>query len=114
MISAERVYEVFGITPGPWKHSYYDGWDCVIPQHTTIKICNLVENNPANADVISSSPEMLVSAVHMLEQIEWASDVRGGIGYMTECYNEMFKTIESADSQNRPWKELLKELKDGK
>ena len=46
-------------TPGPWTHfAAAGGWDCVKPQNHNTSICNLVENNPYNADLIAAAPEM--------------------------------------------------------
>jgi hypothetical protein len=47
-------------TPGPWKHAGgTGGWDCVKPKSGGLAICNLVENNPANATLIAAAPDLL-------------------------------------------------------
>lgn len=46
-------------TPGPWVETSIEGWDGVKPLNANLPICNLVENNPANASLIAAAPEML-------------------------------------------------------
>lgn len=117
MISAERVYEVFGITPGPWETGnplknesnlmiYCDDStgqrisDCT--NHLTFHPIKMKE---ANAQLVATSPEMLVALVNILVHFDTM-----GWGYTDEGYNNLIKAIESVDSQNRKWPELIKAL----
>lgn len=59
-------------TPGPWEiASTEGGWTNVRPaNHPNLPICNLVENNEANALLIAAAPDllgMLKLAVQYLE-----------------------------------------------
>ena len=48
-------------TSGPWHRSGYDGgWDCVRGKDRQI-IAKLVENTPANADLIAAAPDLLAA-----------------------------------------------------
>lgn len=72
-------------TPGPWKESAYDGgWDCVRDSQDQI-IAKLGLNNPANARLIASAPDLLealqeCAAPHRLGDaktgIEWEALAR--------------------------------------
>ena len=52
-------------TPGPWEVTSLNGWNAVKPTSAILAICTLVENNPANADLIAAAPDLL-EAVEML------------------------------------------------
>jgi hypothetical protein len=47
-------------TPGPWRHTSYDGWDAVEDGHREL-LCKLVANNPANATLMSAAPELFAA-----------------------------------------------------
>lgn len=49
-------------SPGPWRQvSVAGGWDGVAPVGSKLEICQLVENNPANARLIAAAPELLAA-----------------------------------------------------
>ena len=112
MITAERVYEVFGITPGPWETGnplknesnlmIYcdDSTGQRIADCTNNLTFHSIKMKEANAQLTASSPEMLVALVKQ----EYSH---------SKCNaesEEIIKIIESADKQKRKWPELLKEL----
>lgn len=121
MITAERVYEVFGITPGPWWSegeyiaTMVEGKrpNGEVMGRMSPSIHNLftLKQNAKNAKCAAASPEMLVALVNTVMQIEWAAEVQGAIGHIEDVYLMMIKAIESADSKKREWPELLKELR---
>lgn len=89
MISAERIYKVFGITPGPWE---------------------IDSTRSANTTLISTSPQMLVALVNMLDKLISALELLDfKVENDTETMNAI-KAIKSSDSKNRTWEELYKEL----
>ena len=105
MITAKRVYEVFGIT-----QDYHRVPGDNIIRHG-IKYSDIKHHYNLNEmNIIDASPELLVALVSTVMQIEWAAEVQGSIGHIEDVYLMMIKAIESADSKNRPWSELLKEL----
>ena len=131
MITAERVYEVFGITPGNWKivngkSQYYpdkervetvrsddynsDMMACykgnIIADFTKAhgERAHAFEEAKNNACLLKASPEMLVTFVNTVIELDDRS-------YYINSYNLLVKAIESADNRGRKWPELLKELK---
>ena len=105
MITPERVYEVFGITPGPWDitvtvNGFPDG-----PFLSFNKNNNDTSKTKTNWLAANGFPEMLVALVHELEQL-W----HDGVEDETGNYIPMVKAVESADSKDRPWSKILKEL----
>ena len=122
MITAERVYEVFGITPGPWwsEGEYLAAMvegkrpNGEIIGRMSPSIHNLftTKQNARNAKCSASSPEMLVALVNEVISLD-CEDILKDIITDIEISEEekmMIKAIESADSQKRKWPELLKEL----
>ena len=90
MIPSERVYEVFGITDDTW-------WEELSVRPKYIRAL----------PVIKASPEMLVALVNVL--IDYKTNLPSC--YMKEeMYLQWIKAIESADSKNRKWSEILKEF----
>lgn len=109
MITAEKIYEVFGITPGPWNTDK----QLYMIESSTLTVCLLDEgdgiDNSINADMelVKSSPEMLVALVNIaIEMIPYKNRRLDDKGH----FDRIVKAIESADSQKRKWPELLKEL----
>ena len=88
MITAERVYEVFGIDP---ELKFLVGDECTSNVMTLISI----------------APEILVALVNIA--VEMMPYNHKGFDNKGHC-ERITKAIESADSQNRKWPELLKEL----
>ncbi len=56
-------------TPGPWRVCTSNGgWTNVCPvNHPNLPICNLVENNEANALLIAAAPELYELAANLYE-----------------------------------------------
>ena len=55
-------------TPGPWRHiGIAGGWDGVAPVSGGVEICRLMENNPANCDLIAAAPDLLSDAEAILD-----------------------------------------------
>jgi len=117
MITPERVYEVFGITPGPWEIKIRID-DCFNPIESIGKIepgfdqADDVWLNISTEDskLASSVPEMLVALVNIAVEMEPYHNS----GFEDKgLYISAIKIIESADSKNRPWSELLKEFRNG-
>lgn len=54
-------------SPLPWAETSYKGWDAVIAAGSNLPICQLVENNPANAAFI-------VHAANNIERVERERD----------------------------------------
>lgn len=90
MITAKRVYEVFGIS-----------------QIAIEIIINEIDPLYSNRvkKVFKSSPEGLVALVNKLKAEEDECVI-----FKDENYFAMAKAIESADAKKRLWPELLKEL----
>ena len=125
MITPERVYEVFGITPGPWEINDEVDFDSFISGDTgkyKNVICQPLGTHSAyktgeyppwdnNKNLIKASPEMLVTLVNMVIELSDRFSYQGFHGDFKLIFDDHVKAIESADSQNLKWPELLKELK---
>jgi len=58
-------------TPGPWTiGSTEGGWTCVKPVDHNLAICNLVENNEANAVLIAVAPDLLEACKNTVISME--------------------------------------------
>ncbi len=111
-ITPEKIYEVFGITPGPWEYKYEwkdeGDWRQRGYYSGRIQICGDPlypgDNNfYANGCLFTQSPTMLVALVRI--QLFAESE------YNTEVSETYYKSIiEAADHKKRPWPELKKEL----
>lgn len=102
MITPEKVCEVFGIT------SKY------IRPESVITVCPITEYEESKsyyhpksgmAHVFKSSPKILVALINMV--INYQNKYYGNVNL-----NNSIKAIESADSKNRKWSELLKALEE--
>ena len=97
MITPERVYKVFG-------------FDRLALEVVSEDISNLYQFQILS--LIKSSPEMFVALINCVMEIEFRYTITGGFGTFGANYTQMVKAIESADSQNRSWVELKKELEE--
>ena len=81
-------------TPGPWVRTAVDGgWDAVSPaDHRILPICRLVENNPANANLITAAPDML-SALSTIAALSRAIDDNSQIGGASDA---LFMAVDLA------------------
>ncbi len=119
MITPERVYEVFEITPGPWNTG------CIyqpLPERKETRQ-QILDNNgkyciedvkAKNANLIKASPKMLVALIESTLSI-----IKYGEQFTDPRFNKFLidiehniKVIESADSRGRRWHELLEALEE--
>lgn len=135
MITAEKVYEVFGIKPGPWEWVVQDvsmitlgSKDCSIEgQVMSVSPCQscidmakggwewgrCTTPNQANAHLIAVVPELLVALIEIIintEQHYEATEDPLTDERFEDDYGYMVKIIEKTDYKNRTWSELKKEL----
>ena len=114
MITPERVYEVFGITPGPWwsEGEYLAAMvegkrpngEVIGRMSPSIQRLFTMKQNSINAKCATASPQMLVALVNVLERNNREFILDHGTQFM------IVKAIESADSKGRKWPEILKAL----
>lgn len=80
-------------TPGPWQWTAVaGGWDGVIGP-TGLAICKLVENNPENARLIATAPELL-EALKAAVRLE--NDRRAGCQFGAADYAELHQQLTQA------------------
>lgn len=110
MITPERVYEVFNLGH-KWKTVTLNRNQLLI-QSNEEQICDCGHSNNIRslqlARVLKSFPEMLVALVNIAIEMEPYHNRKledKGL------YILAIKAIESADSKDREWPELLKELR---
>ena len=109
MITAEKVYEVFGITPGPWENRVTGEFNNICnPSYSNWFIAEDIQDR--NINILLASPEMLVTQINLVIGVNGLPPSTAIQGVLTDEWNQAVKAIESADSQNRKWPELLKEL----
>ncbi len=113
MITPEKIYEVFGITPGPWvaEHTYMSAMvkgrrpngEVIGKMHPSINGLFTDTQNAINTLCAAAAPTMLVALVRI--QLFAESE------YNTEVSETYYKSIiEAADHKKRSWPELKKEL----
>lgn len=100
MITPKKIYEVFGITPGPWKIYKIKGYCIDHIVKDKLIVCDL--NVPMavehyNSSLLATAPTMLVALVKVTLLTETEHDY-------------VIKAIEAADHKKRPWSELKREL----
>ena len=79
-------------TPGPWKHvAVAGGWDGVA-NSTGAVICKLAENNPANARLIASAPDLLAAGEAVL--------ARWGNGNLSAAIQQLAAAIAAARGES--------------
>ena len=112
MITPERVYEVFGID-GNLEEG--NNGTLFIPHRIAVDDWDfelVIDGvNPRFKPLFKSSPEMLVVLVNIIYNFEKFCHIVNERNYETD-YTRAIKAIESADSQNRSWVELKKELEE--
>ena len=113
MITNEKIYSVFGITPGPWIQGGCTG-RMIQPKDEEGSDYWLADVDiKTNSFLIKSSPEMLVVLVNIVYENDLAFENNTlGRKLFNGANKQAIKAIESADSQNRKWPELLKALEE--
>jgi len=116
MITAERIYAVFGITHGPWEIEL--SYLSIVNKNLKIEICNFETGDAGDEELkgdmalIAAAPIMLVALINEVISLDCEDILKDMIINMEISEEEkmMISVIESADSKNRKWPELLKEL----
>jgi hypothetical protein len=116
----QKLFEVCGITSGPWKiaksgHQHFD--ICIITEKDGGSICHFTPWTGAkeNACLMAKSPELLKALIDYLIVDEWVINDRHLTGLIGENERyEYIKLIESILSVKRPitWPEI-KEILEG-